>query len=131
MAASSSCQPPTSVCRRLPPLNRPASNSSVLKLPLEVHPSSSSLFIDPAPRQCSRSSLTSWLTFSIYSPIYVVGDFYIRLDRPDDPHAKQLRQLVDCYGLELHCTGPTHQLGGTLYAVITHECWPSSTRSSR
>ena len=38
-------------------------------------------------------------------PIYVVGDFNVRLDRPDYPHAKQLRQLVDCYGLELHCTG--------------------------
>jgi len=24
-------------------------------------------------------------------PIYVVGDFNIRLDRPDDTHAKQLR----------------------------------------
>ena len=52
VAAFSSCQPPTSVCRRLPSLNRPASNSSVLKLPL----SSSSFFIDPAPRRCSRSS---------------------------------------------------------------------------
>jgi len=51
--------------------------------------------------------------------IYVVGDFNVRFDRPDDPHAKQLRQLVDCYGLELHCTGPTHQLGGTLDALIT------------
>ena len=68
MAASSSCQPPTSVCRRLPSLNRPASNSSVLKLPLEVRPSSSSFFIDPAPRRCSRSSSTSWLTLSIDLP---------------------------------------------------------------
>jgi len=60
--------------------------------------------------------------FATYQmPIYVVGDFNVRLDRPDDPHAKQLRQLVDCYGLELHCTGPTHQLGGTLDAPITHE----------
>ena len=59
MAASSSCQPPTSVCRPLPSLNRPASNSSVLKLPLEVPPSSSSFFIDPAARRCSRSSSTA------------------------------------------------------------------------
>ena len=60
--------------------------------------------------------------FATYQmPIYVVGDFNVRFDRPDDPHAKQLRQLVDCYGLELHCTGPTHQLGGTLDALITHE----------
>jgi len=53
-------------------------------------------------------------------PIYVVGDFNIRLDRADDPHADQLRLLVDCYGLVLHDTGPTHDLGGTLDAVITH-----------
>ena len=54
MVASSSCPPPTSVCRRLPSLNRPPFNSSVLKLLLEVRPSSSSFFIDPAPRRCSE-----------------------------------------------------------------------------
>jgi len=58
--------------------------------------------------------------FATYQmPIYVVGDFNVRLDRPDDPHTKQLRQMVDCYGLELHCTGPAHQLGKTLDALIT------------
>ena len=51
-----------------PSINRPPSKSSVLKVPLEVRPSSSSFFIDPAPRRCSRSSSTSWLTFSIDSP---------------------------------------------------------------
>jgi len=54
-------------------------------------------------------------------PIYVAGDFNIRLDRPDNPHADQLRLLAGCYGLVLHDTGPTHQLGGTLDAVITHD----------
>ena len=54
--------------------------------------------------------------------VYVTGDFNIRLDRPDDPHAAlQLRLLVDCCGLVLHDTGPTHQLGRTLDAVITHD----------
>lgn len=53
-------------------------------------------------------------------PVYITGDFNIRLDRPNDPHAEQLRLLVDCYGLELHATGPTHDLGGTLDALITH-----------
>ena len=53
--------------------------------------------------------------------IYVVGDFNVRLDRSDDPHADQFRLLVDCYGLKLHATGPTHQFGGTLDAVITQE----------
>jgi len=53
-------------------------------------------------------------------PIYVMGDFNVRLDRDDDPHADQLRLLVDCYGLTLHDTEPTHRLGGTLDVVITH-----------
>jgi len=53
-------------------------------------------------------------------PVYIVGDFNIRLDRPDDPHTEQLQTMVECYGLKLHATGPTHQLGGTLDAVITH-----------
>jgi len=53
-------------------------------------------------------------------PIFVVGDVNIRLDRDNDPHVDQLRLLVDCYELVLHSTGPTHQLGGTLDAVITH-----------
>ena len=42
--------------------------------------------------------------------IYIVGDFNIRLDRTDDTYADQLRLLVDCYGLVLHDTEPTHQL---------------------
>ena len=41
-------------------------------------------------------------------PIYVVGDFNVRLDHSNDPHADQFRLLVDCYGLKLHATGPTH-----------------------
>jgi len=52
-------------------------------------------------------------------PIYVVGDFNIRLDRPDDPHAAQFRLLVESYGLLLHDTCPTHQLGGTFDAVVS------------
>jgi hypothetical protein len=54
-------------------------------------------------------------------PICITGDFNVRLDRDDDPHASQLRLLVDCYGLVLHKTGPTHQQGGTLDAVITRD----------
>jgi len=54
-------------------------------------------------------------------PVYIAGDFNIRLDRPDDAPAVQLRQLVDCYGLLLHDSDTTHQLGGTLDAVITRD----------
>ena len=37
-------------------------------------------------------------------PVYIAGHFNIRLDRSDDAHAAQLRQLVDCYGLLLYTT---------------------------
>jgi len=65
--------------------------------------------------------------------IYVVCDFNIRLDRPDDVHADELRLLVDCFGLVLHDTGPTHQCGGTLDVVITHTTVgrPDGVRMSR
>ena len=33
----------------------------------------------------------------------------------------QFRLLVDCYSMMLHQTAATHQLGGTLDAVITRE----------
>jgi hypothetical protein len=60
--------------------------------------------------------------FAIYQePIFLVGDFNIRLDRVEDPHANQLRSLIDSYGLKLHATGPTHRRGGTLDAVITRD----------
>jgi len=55
------------------------------------------------------------------APVYIVGDFIIRLDRPDDPHSAQFRLLVDCYSLMLHQTAATHQHGGILDAVITRE----------
>jgi len=56
--------------------------------------------------------------FATYQmPFYVVGDFNVRLDRRNDLCAVQLRLLVDCYGLLLHDTEPTHELD----AVITHD----------
>jgi len=51
-------------------------------------------------------------------PIYVVGDFNVRLDHPDNPH---FRLLVYCYWLKLHATGLIHQLGGTSNAVTTQD----------
>ena len=54
-------------------------------------------------------------------PVYITGDFDVRLDRRDDTHATQLRQLIDCYALLLHDTEPAHQLGGTLDVVVTHD----------
>jgi len=56
--------------------------------------------------------------FVVYrKPIYLAGDFNIRLDRADDPHAVQFRLLIESYGLQLHNTSTTHRLGGTLDAV--------------
>ena len=54
-------------------------------------------------------------------PVFITGDFNVRLNRPEDPHSEQLRLLVESYGLVLHTTGPTHQHGGALDAVITHD----------
>lgn len=53
------------------------------------------------------------------APVYGVDDFNNYLDKPDGPHAVQLRRLVETYGLVHHATGPTRQLGGTLGVVIT------------
>jgi len=58
-------------------------------------------------------------------PVYVIGDCNVRLDCPDDPHTIQLRRLVESYGLLLHDTRSTHQLGGTLDAVVTRADWLS------
>lgn len=43
--------------------------------------------------------------------LYVVGDFNVRLDRPDDPHAVQLRSVFSSYGLTLNSSGPTRRDG--------------------
>jgi hypothetical protein len=53
------------------------------------------------------------------STTYVVGDFNVRLDRQDDPHAQQFRSLMASYGFHHAATGPTHRRGGTLDAVAS------------
>ena len=53
------------------------------------------------------------------APIYIAGDFNIRIDRPDDSHSAQFRLLVDCYCLMLHYSSSMHLRGGTLDAMIT------------
>jgi hypothetical protein len=52
-------------------------------------------------------------------PVFVVRDLNIRLDRSDDPHARQLNDLVADYGFAVRPTTSTHKLGGTTDAVIT------------
>lgn len=54
-------------------------------------------------------------------PVFITGDFNIRLDRPNDVYAVQLRQLLGYYGMTAHESGPTHQLGGALDVLITRD----------
>jgi hypothetical protein len=51
--------------------------------------------------------------------VFVAGDFNIRFDRPDDPHTRQFSEIVASYGFNVLPTGPTHQLGGVIDAVVT------------
>jgi hypothetical protein len=52
-------------------------------------------------------------------PIYIVGDFNVRLDRADVTHASQLLDLLNSYGVDLRVNGLTHRLGGLLDVVAT------------
>jgi hypothetical protein len=56
-------------------------------------------------------------------PVFVVGDLNIRFDRSDNPHARQLNDLVADYGFAVRPTTSTHKLGGTIDAVITRIGW--------
>ena len=42
------------------------------------------------------------------APIYLVGDFNIRLDRSDDLHALNFRSLLQAFDLIIAATGSTH-----------------------
>lgn len=53
--------------------------------------------------------------------IVITGDINIRVDRPTDPHAQQLKELLDSYGFEQLVTQPTHRAGGLLDVVIVRE----------
>jgi hypothetical protein len=52
-------------------------------------------------------------------PVFVVGDLNIHFDRSDNPHARQLNDLVADYGFAVRPTTSTHKMGGTIDAVIT------------
>lgn len=57
-------------------------------------------------------------------PIFVVGDFNIRLDRPDDPASRQFTDTLAAYGLVHQQTPPTHDDGGLLDVVATRQDLP-------
>ena len=54
-------------------------------------------------------------------PVYVVGDFNVRLDRPDHPNTKALQELVAGFGFAVRPTTQTQQQGGTIDAVIVRD----------
>jgi hypothetical protein len=54
-------------------------------------------------------------------PVYVIGDFNIRLERPADPYTCQLLDLVKSFGFDVCPTSATHRNGGTIDAVIARQ----------
>jgi len=53
-------------------------------------------------------------------PLYVTGDFNVRLDR-DTRHAEHLRLIYEPFGLQICCSVPTHRDGGILDLVAALE----------
>lgn len=54
-------------------------------------------------------------------PFFIIGDFNIRLDRPEDPNTINLKDLFDLFSLCQHVSEPTHELGGILDLIITSQ----------
>ena len=50
--------------------------------------------------------------------VFVIGDFNVCLDCTDDPHTRQLLELVGSFGF-------THQQEGTTDAIFTRQDLPS------
>jgi hypothetical protein len=56
---------------------------------------------------------------TLAEPVFVVGDFNMRLDRPDDTNTRRLSEMFEAYGLSCRISGPTHDRDGTLDVVAT------------
>jgi len=54
-------------------------------------------------------------------PIFVVGDFNVRLEREADADTRQFKELLAIRGLTIRPTSATHRDGGTIDAVIIRE----------
>ena len=59
-------------------------------------------------------------------PVYLVGDFNIRLERTTESATGQFMELLAAHGLACCITTATHDLGGTLDAVAVREDLPLS-----
>ena len=57
-------------------------------------------------------------------PVIIAGDLNIHVEKPDNPHAKSLCELLSAYGFTLRVDTPTHDLGGTLDVVFTRSDLP-------
>ena len=58
-------------------------------------------------------------------PLFVTGDFNVRLDR-DTRHAEQLLSVFAAFGLQICHTGATHRDGGVLDLVAARDDVPVS-----
>ena len=92
----------------------------VVYRPGSVPPSAE--FFDEIDAIVSRILLTS-------DVLLIVGDMNVRLDRPTDPHAVSLDEVLTSFQLHQHASAPTHSLGGTLDVVITREDCPLQDHS--
>ena len=63
------------------------------------------------------SKLLAYLA-TLSAPIFITGDFNIRLDRLNDPPAIQLNELLASLGLSQQVDHPTHDLGSILDVVL-------------
>jgi hypothetical protein len=54
-------------------------------------------------------------------PVYVLGKFNVRFDRPDDSNTSQLLDLIQSLGFGVRTTAATQPDGRTIDAVITHQ----------
>jgi len=58
-------------------------------------------------------------------PVFLIGDFNIRLDRADDPASRQFTDVLTAHGLLCRVTTPTHDRGGLLDVIASRADLPS------
>ncbi len=61
----------------------------------------------------------SHLCVTIPGELFVIGDFNVHCDVPDNPQTRQLNDILKTLDLRQHVSGPTHKAGHTLDLVIT------------
>jgi len=57
---------------------------------------------------------------TLVEPVFITGDLNIRLDRPDDVNARKLLDLFETHDFTCRVNTPTHNGGGLLNVVATH-----------